>query len=51
MFDLELPEDFTPVNADGEMGSFQLLSISEVSVTDIIAGKSDRFVNKLHSGI
>ena len=32
MFDLELPEDFTPVNADGEMGSFQLLSMSEVSV-------------------
>ncbi|KAK3780849.1 hypothetical protein RRG08_059490 [Elysia crispata] len=30
VFDLELPEDFTPVNADGEMGSFQLLSMSEL---------------------
>ncbi|GFO27540.1 nudix hydrolase 20, chloroplastic-like, partial [Plakobranchus ocellatus] len=30
VFDLELPDDFTPVNADGEMGSFQHLTIPEV---------------------
>ncbi|XP_064609827.1 uncharacterized protein LOC135473843 isoform X2 [Liolophura sinensis] len=30
LFDLELPSDFTPVNADGEVAGFQLLSIPEV---------------------
>ena len=28
--DLELPEDFTPVNADGETESFQLVSVAQV---------------------
>lgn len=37
VFDLELPEDFTPVNADGEMGSFQLLTIDEMR-TAIVGG-------------
>jgi len=30
IMDLEVPEDFTPVNADGEVGGFQLLPIEEV---------------------
>ena len=30
VFDLELPQDFKPVNADGEVESFELLSISKV---------------------
>jgi len=29
--DLEVPEDFKPVNADGEAESFQLLPIEKVS--------------------
>lgn len=29
-FDLELPCDFVPVGADGEVDSFQLVSIAEV---------------------
>ncbi|CAH8496503.1 unnamed protein product [Heterobilharzia americana] len=29
-FDLELPSDFTPVSSDGEVDSFQLVSISEI---------------------
>jgi len=29
-FDLTLPEDFAPVNADGEVESFQLLPVAEV---------------------
>ncbi|RUS71469.1 hypothetical protein EGW08_020768 [Elysia chlorotica] len=37
IFDLELPEDFTPVNTDGEMGSFQLLTMSEIQ-TEIVSG-------------
>ena len=32
VFDLEVPEDFVPVNADGEVQSFQLLPIQEVHV-------------------
>ena len=30
VMDLELPEDFTPVNADGETESFQLVSVAQV---------------------
>ncbi|VDP97771.1 unnamed protein product [Trichobilharzia regenti] len=30
-FDLELPSDFIPVGSDGEVDSFQLVSISEQS--------------------
>ena len=30
LFDIELPNDFVPKNADGEMQNFQLLSIDEV---------------------
>lgn len=30
VMDLEVPEDFTPVNADGETESFQLVSVAEV---------------------
>ena len=31
VFDLEVPEDFTPENADGEVESFQLYPIEDVS--------------------
>ncbi|HLF58985.1 MAG TPA: DUF4743 domain-containing protein [Alphaproteobacteria bacterium] len=30
VFDLDLPRDFTPVNADGELAGFELLSMAEV---------------------
>ena len=30
VMDLEVPGDFTPVNADGETESFQLVSVAEV---------------------
>jgi hypothetical protein len=30
IFDLELPRDFTPVNADGELAGFELLAMKEV---------------------
>ncbi|KAL8612521.1 hypothetical protein ACOMHN_053775 [Nucella lapillus] len=30
IFDMELPQDFEPVNADGEVESFELVSISKV---------------------
>jgi hypothetical protein len=30
VMDLELPPDFTPVNADGEVQSFQLIPLPEV---------------------
>lgn len=36
VFDLELPTDFIPANADGEVEDFQLLSIDEVSSRAII---------------
>jgi hypothetical protein len=32
IFDLELPFDFKPVNADGEVEGFQLLPVSKVNV-------------------
>jgi hypothetical protein len=31
IFDLKLPEDFVPVNADGEVQGFKLYPVSEVS--------------------
>ena len=31
VFDIELPNDFVPKNADGEMQNFQLLSLDKVS--------------------
>ncbi len=30
VFDLELPEDFVPVNSDGEAESFELYTMQEV---------------------
>ena len=30
IFDIELPNDFVPQNADGEMQNFQLLSLDKV---------------------
>lgn len=30
VYDLELPGDFTPVNADGEVAEFLLVSLEEV---------------------
>ena len=30
VFDLKLPESFEPVNSDGEVQSFQLMTIDEV---------------------
>ncbi len=41
VYDLEVPEDFVPVNADGEMESFELLPIDTVraaTVTGIPTG-------------
>ena len=32
MMDLEVPTDFTPVNADGEAESFTLMTVDEVRV-------------------
>ena len=32
MFDLEVPEDFTPNNSDGEVDGFELYPIEEVSL-------------------
>lgn len=33
VYDLEVPSDFTPQNADGEVDSFQLVTIPEVGET------------------
>ena len=35
--DLEVPEDFTPVNSDGEVDSFQLLPLEEVSICELMS--------------
>ena len=54
MFDLELPSDFTPGNADGEVSDFYLLSIDEVKLfffifqwIDILFMKVMHFLNHL----
>ena len=40
VFDLELPQDFKPVNADGEVESFQLLPINKVGSCQLLWNKS-----------
>ncbi|KAI0219601.1 Nudix hydrolase 20, chloroplastic [Lamellibrachia satsuma] len=41
VMDLEVPEDFTPVNADGETESFQLVSVAELK--QLIIGGGFKF--------
>ena len=36
VYDLELPEDFQPVNSDGEMAGFEKLNMEEVCKTLIL---------------
>lgn len=32
LFDLKLPADYQPVNADGEVGAFELMTIEQVVI-------------------